>query len=64
MNNEQDENRQKELPLLKRLRNTVFPVKPTDPAPVKVMKHSAFYLFAVMVMLISLAVVGAIMVVL
>ena len=31
-----------------------FPVKPTDPAPVKVMKHSAFGLFAGWVMLISL----------
>lgn len=64
MNTTQEENRLRDMPLLKRLRNTVFPVKPTDTIPVRTMKHSAFYLFAVMVVLISLAVGGAIMVVL
>ena len=64
MNNDTYDTEQESLPLLQRLRNSVLPVKPTDSIPVKLLKNSGFYLFAVMVALVTLLLGGAIMFVL
>lgn len=64
MNNEPIDQTTDDIPIFKRLRNSVFPEKPTDAAPVKILKQSAFYLFAVMVVLITVVIGGAIMFVL
>lgn len=64
MNNESFEQEEDGKSLLQRLREGVFPVKPTDKAPVKLLKDSAFYLFAVMALLVTVLLGGAIMFVL
>ncbi|CAL1519652.1 hypothetical protein MMC2321_03404 [Chitinophaga sp. MM2321] len=64
MADELNDLQQEERPLLQRLRNSIFPVKPGDVLPVKMLKHSGFYLFAVMFLLISLVICGAVMFVL
>ncbi|NSL88361.1 hypothetical protein [Chitinophaga solisilvae] len=51
-------------PILKRLRESIFPIQPTDSLPVRMLKNSGFYLFAIMFGLVSLALVSAIMFVL
>lgn len=40
--------------LLQRFRSMFFPIKPTDSAPVRWLKNSAFYSFGLMVALVSL----------
>lgn len=50
--------------LLKRWQKTIFPIQPTDTARTRMFKHSAFYLFAVMVILISAVIAIAIVFVL
>jgi hypothetical protein len=52
--------KEEEPNLLQRLRKSIFPVQQADTPPVRMLKHSAFYLFAVMVVLISAAIVIAI----
>ncbi|MGF6846504.1 hypothetical protein QFZ51_001739 [Chitinophaga sp. W3I9] len=64
MNNEPDDLQEEDKPLLQRLRNSILPVKSTDATPVKLLKDSAFYLFAVMALLVTLLLGGAIMFVL
>ncbi|MDR6565100.1 hypothetical protein SAMN05660461_1956 [Chitinophaga ginsengisegetis] len=64
MNNESYDQQEEDKPLLQRLRGSVFPVKPTDTTSVKLLKDSAFYLFAVMALLVTLLLGGAIMFVL
>jgi len=64
MNNESFEQEEDGKSLLQRLRESMFPVKPTDNAPVKLLKDSAFYLFAVMALLVTVLLGGAIMFVL
>lgn len=64
MNNESFEQEEDGKSLLQRLRESMFPVKPTDNAPVKLLKDSAFYLFAVMALLVTILLGGAIMFVL
>ncbi len=64
MNNESNESVEEAKPLFERLRNSILPIKPTDALPVRMLKNSGFYLFAVMVLLISVVLGGAIMLVL
>jgi hypothetical protein len=64
MNNESIDQATENISLFKRLRNGVLPIKSTDNIPVKILKESGFYLFAVMVTLITLTLGGAIMFVL
>ncbi len=64
MNNESFEQEEDGKSLLQRLRESMFPVKSTDNAPVKLLKDSAFYLFAVMALLVTILLGGAIMFVL
>jgi len=64
MNDESNEQVEEAKPLFERLRNSILPVKPEDTFPVRMLKHSGFYLFAVMVLLISVVLGGAIMFVL
>jgi hypothetical protein len=64
MNNESIDQATEDISLFKRLRNSVLPIKSTDNIPVKILKESGFYLFAVMVTLITLTLGGAIMFVL
>jgi hypothetical protein len=46
--------------LLSRWRSSVFPIHPADKASTRLLKHSAFYLFMVMLALISGAITLAI----
>ncbi|MBS0027607.1 hypothetical protein ACTJJ0_32260 [Chitinophaga sp. 22321] len=64
MNNDTYDTEQESLPIMQRLRNSIFPVKPTDTVPVKLLKNSGFILFSVMVALVTLLLGGAIMFVL
>jgi len=64
MNNEPTDPAAEERSVFNRLRKSIFPIQPADTAPVRMLKHSAFYLFAVMVILISATIVIAIMFVL
>lgn len=64
MNNELYDQQEEDKPLLQRLRSSILPVKSTDTVPVKLLKDSAFYLFAVMALLVTLLLGGAIMFVL
>ncbi|ASZ12643.1 hypothetical protein CK934_17610 [Chitinophaga sp. MD30] len=48
------------LPLYKRLRNAVLPVKPGDPFTVKLLKHTGFAVFATIFGLVTLAITLAI----
>jgi hypothetical protein len=64
MENELNDSQQEDKPLLQRLRNSIFPIKPEDGLPVRIVKNSGFYLFAIMFLLISLVVCGAVMFVL
>lgn len=52
------------MPMLKRIREKIFPVQPGDKPVVKFFKDSGFYLVLLMICLISLTVVTAITVVL
>ncbi|NIG54034.1 hypothetical protein [Chitinophaga sp. Cy-1792] len=51
---------EKEIPLLKRLRNSVLPVKESDPVWMRTLKNSGFILFAIMFGSVSLLLVTAI----
>ncbi|WP_142683584.1 hypothetical protein [Chitinophaga polysaccharea] len=64
MNGETHDQQEENQPIWQRLRSSVLPVKPTDSIPVKLLKNSGFYLFAVMVLLVTLLLGGAIMFVL
>jgi len=64
MNNESYDQQEDNQPIWKRLRSSVLPVKPTDSVSVKLLKNSGFYLFAVMTLLVTLLLGGAIMFVL
>lgn len=64
MNNETTDPIADQMSLFQRLRSTMFPIKPTDGVPVKILKESGFYLFAVMIALVTLTLGGAIMFVL
>lgn len=64
MQNESNEPVQDEMPLLKRLRGSIFPIAPGDSASVKILKTSGFYLFTVMALVVTLLLGGAIMFVL
>ncbi|RAJ00423.1 hypothetical protein LX64_04129 [Chitinophaga skermanii] len=64
MQNESTEDKQEKMSFYKTWRNKVFPVQPTDSFTKKVLKDSAFYLFAVMVILVTIIVGGSIMLVL
>lgn len=64
MNNESYDQQEDNQPIWQRLRSSMFPVKPTDPVPLKLLKNSGFYLFAVMALLVTLLLGGAIMFVL
>ncbi len=64
MNNESNDPAEESKSLFERLRNSIFPINPTDGLPVRMLKNSGFYLFAVMLLLISLIFGGAIMLVL
>ncbi|MFB6454895.1 hypothetical protein ACE38W_06455 [Chitinophaga sp. Hz27] len=55
---------EKEMPLLKRLRSSVLPVKETDSAWIRTLKNSGFVLFAIMFGSVSLLLVTAIALVL
>lgn len=48
------------LPLYRRLRNAVLPVKPEDAAIVRLMKHTGFAIFSVIFGLVTLAITLAI----
>ncbi|SEW52704.1 hypothetical protein [Chitinophaga arvensicola] len=64
MNNESFNQEDERKSLFQRLRGSMFPVQPTDKVPVRLLKDSAFYLFAVMALLVTLLLGGAIMFVL
>ncbi|MGO4289540.1 hypothetical protein [Chitinophaga sp. RAB17] len=64
MENETTDQTSEDISLFQRLRNSILPIKPTDGVPVKILKEGGFYLFAVMILLISLTLGGAIMFVL
>ena len=64
MSNETNDPAEEKKPLLERLRNSFLPVSPADSATVRILKHSGFFLFALMALLISLVLGGAIMFVL
>lgn len=64
MENETTDQTSEDISLFQRLRNSILPIKPTDAVPVKILKEGGFYLFAVMILLISLTLGGAIMFVL
>jgi hypothetical protein len=42
-----------------RFRDGVLPIRPTDSAPVKAVKQSAFFIFFVLVSLLTVVIVGA-----
>jgi hypothetical protein len=64
MDNEPADPLEKERSLVKRWRESFLPIRPKDPASVRLIKHSAFYLFAVMLVLITVAIALAILFVL
>lgn len=64
MDNQTIDQEQEEKPLLHRLRNSVLPVKPADGPVVKLLKHSGFFMFMVMAILVTGAIGIAIMFVL
>lgn len=64
MNNEANDPAEEKKPFIQRLRSSFLPIAPTDAAPVKMLKHTGFFLFAVMALLISLVLGGALMFVL
>lgn len=64
MDNEITDQTSEDISLFQRLRSSILPIKPTDRAPVKILKEGGFYLFAVMIVLITLTLGGAIMFVL
>ena len=52
------------MSLVSHLRESILPLKPTDSASTRILKQSGFYLFMVMVVLISAAIGIAILFVL
>ena len=61
MENDFGEPEKGEPNLFKRWRRAIFPIRPEDTASVRMVKHSAFYLFAVMIILVSAAIALAVM---
>ncbi|AXY78152.1 hypothetical protein D3H65_30980 [Paraflavitalea soli] len=53
MNNQVSDPERKSTSLYEQLRNNILPLKPTDSASGRVLKQSAFYLFLVMLVLIT-----------
>jgi hypothetical protein len=64
MDNETTDQTSDNITLFQRLRSSILPIKSTDAVPVKILKEGGFYLFAVMIILITLTLGGAIMFVL
>ncbi|HEY9256885.1 hypothetical protein [Chitinophaga sp.] len=64
MDNETTDQASENMSLFQRLRSSMLPIKPTDGLPAKVLKEGGFYLFAIMIALITLTLGGAIMFVL
>ncbi|MCW3463492.1 hypothetical protein [Chitinophaga nivalis] len=64
MENEDKDLNEEGKPLIQRLRNSAFPIKPTDSIAARILKNSAFCLFAVMALMVTLLLGGAIMFVL